>query len=306
MRRILALSLAALATFGARAVLADGPTYTFPAKTTWKAGDVVTRSETEKTVQKQKVSMGEQVLQEGDTSTEIAYEAVLAVKEVNDTGEYTKALVFFKSWKRTSGEDVDESLAGAHVEVTGAGGTRNAKVITPDHKVSVEAAQWLDNELGKGSSDREGKAAEVFSPAKPVAVGETWNPDMAKVREMFGKGEGGLKFIEEKCTAALTLTGVEGKVATMTLEFDLPVAPMETPGGKLEWKDGGVFVIRATVRKGIEAGVHEEGGQMNARLQGTAVGEGGVTLVLDVDVTNTGGVTTGGEMPALEDANAVK
>jgi hypothetical protein len=249
MRRLLALSLAAFATIGARAVLAeDAPTHTLPKKTTWKVGDVVTRAETEKTVQSQKVTVNAQVVQEGGTTVETSFEAVMVVNEVNDEGDFTKALAYFKHWKRTAGEDVDESLTGAHVEVTGAGATRSAKVVTPEHKISVDAAQWLDNELGKGAGDREGKANEVFNPGKPVAVGETWNPDLAKVTAMFGS-EGKLKFVEEKCTAALTLASVDAKVATIKLEFDLPTAPLETPGGKLEWSEGGVFVIRATSRR---------------------------------------------------------
>jgi phenylacetaldehyde dehydrogenase len=61
MRRILALSLAALATVSARTVLAeDAKTYTFPAGTTWKAGDVATRVDSEKMLQK--VLVGGQAL----------------------------------------------------------------------------------------------------------------------------------------------------------------------------------------------------------------------------------------------------
>lgn len=306
MRRLLALSLAAFATIGARAVLAeDAPTYTIPTRTTWKVGDVVTRVETEKESQSQKVTMGEQVLQEGSNLVQTSFEAVLSVQEVNGEGEYTKALVFFKQWKREAGKDVDESLTGAHVEVTGAGATRSAKVVTPDHKISVEAAQWLDNELGKGSGDHEAKGDAVFNPGKPVAVGETWNPDMAKVREMFGS-DGKLKFVDDRCTAAITLVSVEDKVATFKVEFDLQTAPLETPGGKLEWTEGGVFVIRMNVKKALEAGIHADGGEMRAQLKGKASGQGGVMLDLDVDVQKTGTVTAGGEMPALAGAAATK
>lgn len=306
MRRLLALSLAAFATVGARSVLAeDAPTYTLPKQTTWKVGDVVSRTETEKMVQGQKVTMGEQVVQDGSNTVETAFDAVLAVKEVNDAGDFTKALVYFKSWKRTAGNDVDESLTGAHVEVNGAGATRSAKVVTPEHQISVDAAQWLDNEFGKGAGDREGKADEIFNPGKPVAVGETWQPELAKVREMFGS-DGKLKFVDDECTAKLTLVSVEGKVATIQLEFDLPTAPLEGPGGKMNWTEGGTFVIRATIKKSLEAGLHEEGGEMTARLQGKAAAEGGVVLALDVNVTNTGTMKAGGEMPALAGAAATK
>lgn len=306
MRRLLTLSLAAFATFGVRSVLAeDAPTYTVPTHTTWKVGDVVTRAETEKESQSQKVTMGEQTLQEGSNVVETSFEAVMTVQEVNAEGDFTKALVYFKSWKRASAKDADESLTGAHVEVTGAKAARTAKVVTPDHTISPDAAQWLDNELGKGAADRDDKGNEMFNPGKPVAVGETWHPDIAKVRETFGS-DGKLKFVEDKCTAAITLVSVEDKVATFKVEFDLQTAPLETPGGKLEWSEGGMFVIRMTVKKALDAGVHTEGGEMRAQLKGKAAGQGGVVLDLDVDVQKTGGVTTGGEMPALAGAAATK
>lgn len=303
MRRVLIPGLA-LASFALSLTClpeaAASKTYTLPSKETWKVGDAVTRIETQKQVQKQTVTAGGQVVQQGDETVATAFEGVLEVKEVNAAGEYTHAVAFIKSWRQTKGDAVDESLTGAHVELRGAGSARTAKILTPGLEPSEDAAKWLDEELGTKAGSKQGKADDVFNPGRPVAVGESWNPDMAKVAALFGGDDGeGLTFDRAASTAKLTLKEVVGDLATIAIEFDLKVSPISTPAGELPWKEGGLMTVRAEMRKSLTASNHVGSAKMKAELVGKA-GNEQFDLALDVQIDNTGEMKAGGKVPAME------
>lgn len=299
MRRILALSLAALATVSARPVLAeDGKTYTFPAGITWKAGDVATRVDTES--MKQKVLVGGQVVQGGDTPVETKYEAVMSVKEVNEKGEYTKALVYLKTWSKGGAEGADDSLSGAHIEVNGAGASRTAKVLTPGMQPSPAALAWLDEKFGKGSADDD-EGSEALLPKNPVAVGDTWEPDLAALRKNFAKNE--MKFVDDKCTAKGTLVAVKDGVGELKFDISLQAAGMDTPGGHMEWAEGGAMVLTLVIHRPVDSKSPET--QMTMSLKfGGAFGPPGAGAMGNLEVSVDGSMTAkmGGEMPPVPEA----
>lgn len=303
MRRVLipglALAMVALSVPALPEAVA-AKTYTIPPKEMWKVGDVVSRTETQKQVQKQTVTAGGQVVQEGTENVVTSFDGVLEVKEVDASGEFTHALVYIKSWRHTKGDDVDECLTGAHVELRGAGSARTAKILTPGLEPTEDAEKWLDEELGAKAGSKQGKADDVFNPGRPVAVGESWNPDMEKVAALFGGDDGeGLKFDRAASTAKLTLKDVAGDLATISIEFDLKVSPFPTPAGDLAWKEGGLMKVRAEIRKALTAS-HAGSAKMTAELVGKAANDQ-FELALDIRMDNTGEMKPGGKVPALEE-----
>lgn len=298
MRRLVALSLAALAAVAARPAGAEDPkTYAFPAKTTWKAGDVATRVETESA--KQKVTVGEMVVNGGDTPVETKFEAVMRVDAVDDQGEFTKAVVWFKSWSK-GGETPDDSLHGAHVQIDGAGATRTVKVLTPGLVASPEALAWLDEKFGKGTAD-DNDGMSTILPGKPVAVGESWTPDVAKLAKTFGKDH--MVFVEEKSKATGTLTSVKDGIGNLTLEVSLQGKEMATPQGTMTWAEGGAMKIAFVFDRSVDAGVHAGSATMHLTMSGllamAGAPPGGPSPKLEVDVSSTMTVVAGGEMPPV-------
>ena len=299
MRRVIALAAATAAlAFAAVPVRAEGEkTYSFPERETWKVGDVATHTETSHKVQRQLVKSPDgTVMQDQSAEENVAYEAVLACREVNQAGDYTKAVVFFKSWSRTVGGQKDESLAGMHVELSGPPTGRTVRVLAADAKVSPEAASWLDEELGKGAR-RESESGKVFLPENPVAVGASWSPPFAVLAKAFDGG--GLQFDEAKSSAKLTLKAVEDGVATLDIDFQMQTKGLPAGPEPVAWSEGGVFSIKGVGRKAIEAGDHRNDHTLTVTFQGSAPVQGGP--IVTISVTQEGGSKTvaGGEMPAV-------
>ena len=78
--------------------------------------------------------------------------------------------------------------------------------------------------------------------------------------------------------------------------FDLQVGPMDTPQGKLAWKDGGKFVMNADGKKALDAGNHVEEGKMTGSFGGT-IDAGAASVLLDMTMEKTMHTAAGGEMP---------
>jgi len=95
------------------------------------------------------------------------------------------------------------------------------------------------------------------------------------------------------------LATVDDGVATLTIALDLQVGPMETPQGKMSWKEGGKFVLNAEGKVQLEAGKHAEGGKMTGSFGGT-IDAGGATVVLDMTMEETSHTESGGEVPPVK------
>lgn len=302
MRRLLALSAAAL-VLAARPVLAEGEkAYTIPEHETWKVGDVVSRAETSKKVQRQTVKAPDgTVLQDQQSDESVSYEAVLECRAVDAAGKYTDALVWFKSWERTVGGQKDSSLTGVHVALIGPPSARTAKVLTPGATVSPAATAWLDEEHGKGAA-KSAQNEHLFLPPGPIAVGQSWSPAFELVQKTFGSN--GLQFDEAKSSAKLTLKAVEGEVATLGIDFKLQTVGLPAGGTAVPWTEGGVLALEASGRKPLAAGLHAGGGTMSVTFKGSAAVEGGVVVTIDVSQQGTDVIQAGGEMPPVPGADA--
>ena len=95
----------------------------------------------------------------------------------------------------------------------------------------------------------------------------------------------------------MTLTGVENDIATLKMEFALQTGPMDTPNGKVEWKEGGMFMMDATGTKALKSEVHAEDGKMSGSFKGVINAGNGITVDLDMTMENTSHTEAGGEMP---------
>jgi hypothetical protein len=293
MRRWLAPSLFAAALLAGPAVAEDGKTYTIPAKVTWKVGDVVTRRESEKKTQKLSIKTpdGTEVPPSGETVESTSYEAVMKVLAVDATGELTKAVVFFTSWSTEKGGAEDKSLAGKHVELDGSGANRKVTVLD-DGDLSAEAREWVTNEIGSKSAVREDKMSVLY-PAKPVAVGESWDVDPAKIAAALGDD---LTVVPAKSTAKVSLVAVEDGLAKLKMEINLQTANLPTPAGPMEWSEGGAMVISLTTSRAIEAGKHTSDGEGTITFQGKGNMQG-ADVSMDIKSENSMHVTEGGEIP---------
>ena len=297
MRRLLALlPIVALALVVRPASGEEPTTYTLPKREAWKAGDVVSRTESKHQVQKTIIkgpdgTVNEQASKAQDELVELT--VVMKVAEVNGEGEFTKALLYFSKWSRKEADAEDTSLAGKHVEITGAGKAREAKILGGG-EVSEKAAKWLKAEFAKGDKEAGG---EAFAPDRPLAVGETWTPDAAAIEKMFG-GDGQMKFVHEQSTVTGTLVAVEGDLATLHIDIDLQAGPMEGPMGPMEWQEGGKFSMKVDGKKALTATNHNETGRMTGTFKGT-MAPGPVTVEIDLTIDNSMETTSGGEMPPL-------
>ena len=76
-------------------------------------------------------------------------------------------------------------------------------------------------------------------------------------------------------------------------------AAMDTPGGKMEWAEGGAFTMKAEGSKPLKTGDHRSAGKMTGGLKGAMLGAGGVRVEIEVTLDNESHTEDGGTMPEV-------
>jgi hypothetical protein len=295
MSRRLAFLSVVLASAASAARAEEPARHTLSIHDVWKAGDVATAKGSQKTTQKISVKGEDGSPRPGSREGEdvVEFEVVSKVLEVDAKGRPTKSQLHFASWSRKAGEETDASLSGANAEVTGLGSARAVKVVDAPTPPSTGAAGWLEQQFGARAGERE-ERREALVPEKPVAVGESWDVDSAKLVAMFSNPN--QKYLPEKSTGKVTLVSVEGGLAELRFEATLQSAALNTPMGPMDWSEGGTMVVDARFTRPIDPARHEARGSTNVRLSGKAAPPG-TSVEVDIRSEQTGSMKPGGEMP---------
>jgi hypothetical protein len=291
----LSLLAALVLAAGARPARAEEATHAIPALSTWKVGDVATRTGSEKKAETVKVKLPDGTEGPGSraTTSEVAYEVAVKVLEVDAKAQPVKALLHFASWTRTVDGKPDGSLAGAFVDVAGAGAARTVKARAPAAP-SPEAVEWLTSTFGAPAAENEAKRAALF-PSKPVAVGETWELPPATLVSMFQEEGSPLTYDATKAKGTMTLVSVKDGLAEMRFQATVPSTGLQTPGGSFSWTEGGALAVDFTFSKPLDPSRHESADRGEVRFAGVATM--GVTVDIDVGVTHSGTAKAGGTVP---------
>ena len=284
------LAPAAVLALAGLAVAGDAPTYDLSRHDKFQVGDTVTTTSKLTLKQHQTKTAEDGTVEPDSTTTEVtSVRAVQKVLAVDDKGRATKVRVHLAEWSQQQGEDKDESIQGALVEVTGVGKGRTWALLGEGVTPTEGATKWLTEEWSKD----EEAIQDVMLPKQPIAVGETWSPSVADVMAA-GLGET-LTVDAEKSKVTGKLESVQGDLATLSMTIDLTVTTLQgLPLSKGAMKLSGAGPKALTARIG-EGTTHNE-----MTLEGDAsVPEEGKTKLIHFSISHSQDETikVGGEVP---------
>jgi hypothetical protein len=304
MRRILRLAAASAAILPLGRAAAEEPptTYVMPERAVWKVGEATTRTKTATQEQRVLVTMGGSVFQDDKTKDTTSYETVTRVEAVDDDGAVRDALVHFASWKREVNGEADESLAGAHVRLTGTGPARKVEVLASGSRATAAARAWLETEFGAAALVRDAERARVHHPGRAVAVGETWSPDLDRLRKTFPPN---FEFDPTRGSGKNVLEAVDAGSATWSSEVSLATKELRSPRGNLAWTEGGTVESTAKARKPLDPAKHDEASESRVAIRGKAQVMG-ADVEFSLAATVQSETKSGGTMPDLPKADAAE
>lgn len=300
-----ALSAAVLCLSVAGTAVAEPPVVQgISVRERWKVGDVFTRTGDESETVRMKITAEEKVVSDVTRERRTTYNTVGRVVEVDAVGHATRLVLYFVAWNHVGRGGQDGSLAGLRIEVTGRGKARAFRVLTPDVKPSEGAQRWLNDRFGRPreGAELDGKDSDdLLEPSRPLAVGETWTPDVAAIAKMLSAR---LPVDTDKVTAEARLEDVAGGLAKVVVRLKVPLRGLEAGEGSpmLAWKQGGT--LETTVHSSRSTSNGFEGTQVReTKLEGIADAQGAdvdFDLVSRTEVV----VKAGGTMPPLPDVPA--
>jgi hypothetical protein len=249
----------------------------------WKAGDKVRYTETEKSKHASDFTvLGKTTKQTGEGSRLIVY-----VEEIQKVGkDGARPLKVTRTYEKFEcGEDGKEEVgpplnAPIVIEKKGDKYTFDAG----GKKIDEEFAKKLDNEF---NTPDDGKAVDGFVPDKPVRPGDTWKLPEKGLFGPFGAGGEGMKLDLKKLTA----TGKFVKVVTRAgrrfaeVEYVLAAPILQLgPGNDLAVQEGS-FAANFTVEMSLDGrggGGTTTTNKMNVKLTGK-----GSTVTISHESKNT-------------------
>lgn len=165
-------------------------------------------------------------------------------------GSSTDMLVHFREWTQRDGDTTDQSLAGTLIGVGGSGWDRGWSVRAGDTALSEAARSWLHERYGPSARPRPEECCDAVAyPPGPVAVGESWSPDMVRLCAWHNVADAPSPKDVVPISATATLAGVEGepggRIARIELRarlrYQKPMLLM--PAESLDWISGGEIEI---------------------------------------------------------------
>jgi hypothetical protein len=265
----------------------------------WKAGDAVTDSGS--TI----LSISETPVDEkgkaGRTTGKLVtttWADVRRCEAAGADGVPTKFTVWVREWKSEEAGAVDECLKGAVVDVTAKGWKLRGTEVKP----STAARAWLARECGSAATvagDDSMRAA--ITPFTPVAVGESWEPDVLAASAIV-RGWIGMPIDPEGATASAKLEKSEGPAATPSVALAYSIdGPIKCVAGcscsNSEVLEGGKFSVKGTT-SGAGADWTRRG-ELNEEMKGSVAlaGQGDACTRVVITQTRTRTRVPGGEVP---------
>ncbi|MCI0341477.1 MAG: hypothetical protein L0216_10085 [Planctomycetales bacterium] len=277
-----------------------GKKYDLSERDRWQSGDLLTTTEDSTETRKFKITdKTGKVLQSEDETVKLHAVHVTKCLEAGAENRLKKSLVYFKDWSLEKGGRRDACLKGTVIQVMGRGTDREWVRISETLAPTEEAKNWLDGRFGETKTREEDEEA-ALAPKAPVAVGESWKPDL----DLFLKGDlADMPVDRASATATRTLKAVDlvggQTVARVRLEMSLPLTgfPGAPPGAPVKW-----------IRRGNMKFVGEESFPLGARLRSlrrtmeiTLDAEAdveGARVRITTKTKETNEDTLGGEIPA--------
>jgi hypothetical protein len=217
--------------------------------------------------------------------------------EVDGEGNRTKLLVYIRDWLRKTGELEDDSLRGAYVEVSGRGLARGWSLSNEGEGTerSAGARKWLEEHFGPNQGDDD-ELRRILLPEKPVAVGESWTPDLSALLQRLKASD--LIVDREKMTVTAKLVDLEDGVAHCRLEASLPLSrPPKAGKSGARWTRGGVVTVHDEWTVPTEGRLLIESTfDRHVTLEGEATAND-ETMRADFRIEETRKTTVGGEFP---------
>lgn len=188
-------------------------------------GVTIAETSEERQVESQVVTQNGQPMQQQQKKGTIKYARTMVIKAVDDKGEPTQEVHSYSSWSRVAGDAAPAPFTPVTVTLTRAadGSWSHDKA----GQLPQDFAIWLGKEL-KDRQQKAGKpkAEELMLPGKPLAVGESWKMDVAKVIKAMPP-MGPIKPDPEASNGTgklVSVTEVEGKqIAVVELRLNLVV-----------------------------------------------------------------------------------
>lgn len=265
--------------FAATALVSSAQTHTVNFTTPWEIGQRYTASATVSESNQMVVSQGETILQQQGQKRTARLEADAEALGNFPHGGLRKAAFTIRSLHVSIDDAAETEFLPAGTKVVVESQSADKEVFTiNDLPASDEQAAIL--KLVISTDDPEHSDQIMFGPKQPVAVGESWQPDVQAMQSSLGKDLG----VSANITGTMKLDAIEGagpkqvSVVSGDMTFDNFIPPMPpgiTPkSGKMTMKlDGRIPAARS-------ASTRIENLTMLAEFSGEATPPNGATVTL--------------------------
>lgn len=180
-------------------------TYSVNLTTPWKAGQAYTLSATGSQTAKSTVKMGPTKAQEQTQQNSATLEADAKALEAWPDGGLRKAQFTVRSFRAADGNAPAKDLLPKGAVIVAEKKGEEVDFTVDGQPASTEQANALKMVVALDEADQNDQL--VFGTNKPVAVGETWRPDPAKVKAALGKDLGEVRTTD----ATMRLDSVAGR-----------------------------------------------------------------------------------------------
>ncbi|NUN48591.1 MAG: hypothetical protein HUU15_07165 [Candidatus Brocadiae bacterium] len=283
------LSTAALLIACTLVARAEEKTWDLSLKTKAKVGQKYAIASREAQTMKMKILMGEEVVQEQETSSTLQFEGTAEVLEVKDGDAVKLKAVFGKALNEQSGgEEEGETTYGFEGKTVIA--TKNGKAWSYAYEDGGAVEEGDVEGLQKGlhhSRDEEKKPfEEVCAPKAPVAIGGTWSPDLVELIAGF-TDDGKLSMDAEESKATFKLLSVTARDGVEVSKVEGKMSLAATAFGPLELDEPIMFEVTMGLESDVDGSRPD--GKMEAAMivkgTRTATLQNGQELTLDIDMT---------------------
>jgi len=208
-----------------RPVIAEDAAKTWTLKFEWQpvVGMKIHETTEDKFSTSMKISAGGEVVSERESEKTTSFDFVSEITAVSGEDRTGVKWTFKKARVLEDGEETIYGFEGKTV----IGKRDKAKKWTQEYAdgapISEDDLSALEGACGTAPKEDDAPSVEdMFSPKKPVKVGETWSPDVKDVAKSFGEGA---EIDEKESKGTCTLKSVETRnganIGTIVIDFNI-------------------------------------------------------------------------------------